>query len=380
MLPEYYSAYPSSEEKESALLYPTDQVNNRSNERDLLDEILNIIQTPSSSWNNPFKNRKKLSSSRNTTTHRSHDDHSRHKMTASTVSSHQITTHFPSNSSINLFGTPLMNNKRNNNDNNNDNNDNDDDDGVVPDTWSKSPFSRLSLPEAHFTMNKTNMNKSNDSLPMTIKDLVPMPILACAQHPQNRAVFFFDWDDTLFPSSHEARRKSELPADGRLTPVNYEQELKKLSDIVIQLLTQAALLGSVFIVTGSEHGWVKQSCQESLPEVWAMIKNLPIVSARTLYESKAPNDVYHWKYRAFEDCLTPHHQHILSFGDNPNDAKVPWDLGKLLPHVSTIKTVLLTSNPDIVQLRTQLYQLLQSLMDIYRYPLSHQWMMKLINE
>jgi nucleoside-triphosphatase THEP1 len=103
----------------------------------------------------------------------------------------------------------------------------------------------------------------------------------------------FDWDDTLFPTTH-------------LHPVDeseyanlikkYARHLTAIEDRVVNLLETCLKQAKVVIITNARKGWVEFSSKKFLPRVYQIImKYVTIVSARVLYEQIDPYNTYLWK-------------------------------------------------------------------------------------
>eukprot|EP00439_Symbiodinium_sp_Y106_P045939 s815_g5.t2 len=158
------------------------------------------------------------------------------------------------------------------------------------------------------------------------------------------ALLFFDWDDTLLPTSWISRQ-GWLNEDGGLDSVD-EVSLTREQQVLLQelevkveqtLLTawnltasgqsiarwlratlssavfcelhcfpvcaQAMAYGRVVIVTNALEGWVETSCAAFLPGLRPLLDELDIVSARSTYESLGDASPTAWKRRAFADVI-----------------------------------------------------------------------------
>lgn len=123
------------------------------------------------------------------------------------------------------------------------------------------------------------------------------------------ALLFFDWDDTLLPTSWISRQ-GWLNEDGGLDSVDEvsltrEQQvlLQELEVKVEQTLLTAMAYGRVVIVTNALEGWVETSCAAFLPGLRPLLDELDIVSARSTYESLGDASPTAWKRRAFADVI-----------------------------------------------------------------------------
>jgi hypothetical protein len=186
-----------------------------------------------------------------------------------------------------------------------------------------------------------------------------------------------DWDDTLMASSalmafltaQDALLKAAHQTQSSPSPVavpvqsypsipatllsgeftqRYAKALDLLEKRIILFLEVLRRLGDVFIITNSEQGWVQLSCERYIPSVWKCLQEFPIISARTNHEKVHPGNPYMWKYKAFQECVRPHHKYLMSFGDSPVDHQVAEDVGKLCQlQVKNIKFKLMPSFEDL---------------------------------
>jgi len=113
-------------------------------------------------------------------------------------------------------------------------------------------------------------------------------------------LLFFDWDDTLFPTSWLLQQRLCDVAGVGEAMVNDDQQalLQKMADGVSRMLQEALQIGTVVIVTNAEQGWVEMSCSKWMPSVAHLLQNVRIVSARSTYESKSWSPT-EWKRLAF---------------------------------------------------------------------------------
>lgn len=129
-------------------------------------------------------------------------------------------------------------------------------------------------------------------------------------------ISIFDWDDTLFASTHLYTRGFDSDGD----------EVKQLDVAVFNMLSAALKYGSVFIVTNAENGWVEESCAKFLPQTLTLLSKCTVTSARYLYEIHHPDDPVLWKFQAFRAIFGSifssenlGQNNILCFGDSHVD-------------------------------------------------------------
>jgi len=173
-----------------------------------------------------------------------------------------------------------------------------------------------------------------------------------------------DWDDTLLPSTFLASFNC-LRLDCTV-PAEVDAQVKAYSSAVVTILQLLLQHGRVYIVSNSEDGWVKLSCQKFMPDVWPLLQQCTCISARTTYENQYPNATQTWKKLAMMDCINESYdncfnmsKHIMSFGDSNTEREAVLACGKELSvmdsHVkTTIKSVKFVERPSVDQLRTEL--------------------------
>lgn len=95
-------------------------------------------------------------------------------------------------------------------------------------------------------------------------------------------------------------------------------------------LTQIFKMSQIIIITNSDEGWVKYSCERLLPQLWPCISQYRIVSARTTYERFYPSQPLCWKaaafaheinesFGAYEECRSMESTDISSGDDSSGD-------------------------------------------------------------
>ena len=78
-----------------------------------------------------------------------------------------------------------------------------------------------------------------------------------------------------------------------------KKHLEKLEKAVEKVLTSSVKHGKTYIVTNAAEGWVQFSSQKYMPLVYEAIKNVEVISARSMFEHLFPGDSYEWKIQAF---------------------------------------------------------------------------------
>lgn len=145
---------------------------------------------------------------------------------------------------------------------------------------------------------------------------------------KDETVLFFDWDDTVLPSTWVQQQGLRLDGAGNLTWLQREQ-LRKTADAASETLRLAKQLGTVILVTNAERGWIELSCQKFLPTLFPSLESVRMLSARTAYET-AQSTPLEWKLRAFDReihrvfgaevlAAPSRRKNVLSFGDSVHE-------------------------------------------------------------
>jgi hypothetical protein len=152
-------------------------------------------------------------------------------------------------------------------------------------------------------------------------------------------VQFFDWDDTLYPSTYMAGR-SILPYGGSRLPADLVEPFKVLTESIVSLLTHALNLGNIVIVTNADLGWVELCVKAFMPGLKETLFKIQVISARARYEHMAPEYPMQWKISAFRQQLSWKGKDSIGFGDNPEDSealiRAAGDLGLMAKAIKTV--------------------------------------------
>ena len=177
-------------------------------------------------------------------------------------------------------------------------------------------------------------------------------------YTDRKTVTFLDWDDTLMCTTAVTGSYS------------YQRSfLQHLSVQIMNILYTAKYYGDVYIVTNGTATWVDQSIRDFIPQVRQVIRNMniPIVSARDLYESRAPTNPTLWKTIVFKHCLSKsQYVNILSIGDSIIDMDALRDASSRMYGV-ICKRLKLIDRPSIHQLIYQLEMVSQIFDRMYIY-------------
>ena len=189
---------------------------------------------------------------------------------------------------------------------------------------------------------------------------------------KNNTLFIFDWDDTLFFTTHLSPSKENL-----FLYIN-SKEKKMMNTIefyIKEILNKALNKGTVLIITNSSEGWVEACVKFYYPNLIPILKNVNIISARKLYSDKYPGEPLTWKVKAFNDLRNKfnfekcHITNIISIGDDNNEIIAAQKLGEKI-NKSIVKTIKFREEPNLQELIKQLMLINDEFLRIYKYPKS----------
>lgn len=200
-----------------------------------------------------------------------------------------------------------------------------------------------------------------------------MPIEASQQNRDgSETVIFFDWDDTLLPSTF--LRKAGLRLGMNLDDLNngVRTQLREIETSALALLRQARRMGRVYIVTNAEEGWVELSARTFLPGLTRILQEIPVYSARTAFEKAFPDAPIMWKCYMFNQRLARMwtrntFKNIISLGDSIAEREAIQAVTR--ERQNTIcKSVKFAEAPSLPQLNTQLQLIASNLANVVRHP------------
>ena len=184
---------------------------------------------------------------------------------------------------------------------------------------------------------------------------------------RHNSLIIFDWDDTILPTSF-LTPKGIFEDKNELNPKD-QARIKKLEETVKNLLSVAVKNGDIYIITNAGEGWVQFSTRKYYPSIEEIItKKIKIISARSLYEKKYPNDSKKWKIEAFlnikksvnNDLIT----NIICLGDSVFEMEAGRILASKFIH-AVIKTIKFRENPKPEELNKQLNLVYNQFNSIY---------------
>lgn len=189
---------------------------------------------------------------------------------------------------------------------------------------------------------------------------------------KHNTIFIFDWDDTLFFTTHLDPTRNSLLINE--TPKE-KKMVESIEYYVQEILNKALSKGTVLIITNSSEGWVETCTYSYYPNLVPLLDKINIISARSLYEKKFPLNPLIWKIKAFDDlkekfnfenCLLTN---IICIGDDNSEIiaakKLSANFDKCI-----IKTIKLRESPKLKELIKQLILVDEQILRIYSYPKS----------
>ena len=241
-----------------------------------------------------------------------------------------------------------------------------------------SSFSTTEDSRQSMNINKRNdilsITKSNENLRKSYyqKLYVNNYLNSSKEVIKNNTLFIFDWDDTLFFTTHLNPSKENL-----FLYIN-SKEKKMMSVIecyIKQILIKALSKGTVLIITNSSEGWVEACVKFYYPNLIPILSNVNIISARQLYSDIYPGMPLIWKIKAFSDLRNKfnfekcHITNIVSIGDDNSEIIATQKLGEKIDKC-IVKTIKFREGPNLQELIKQLMLINDELLRIYKYPKS----------
>ena len=185
-------------------------------------------------------------------------------------------------------------------------------------------------------------------------------------------IFIFDWDDTLFCTTHLNQCEENYQRSHSLSKCE-KKKIQEIESYVDEILNKALLNGTVFIITNSSDGWIQRSTKLYYPELIPTLNKINIISARSLYEKKFPDNMEMWKIKAFTelpeifDIDKTVSTNIICIGDNDIEIKCGKKLAESFNDY-VLKTVKFRENPDLDELIKQLNLIDIEFMRVLNYP------------
>jgi hypothetical protein len=171
----------------------------------------------------------------------------------------------------------------------------------------------------------------------------------------HNSLIIFDWDDTLLPTTFLT--PNGFYSDETVLSEVDSFRVKRLDDKVFKLLNMAAKRGDIYIITNAAPGWVEYSAQRFYSQVYKILKNVKIISARGEFEKYHPGDSRQWKIEAYLKMIKNMNvnliTNIICLGDSIIEIEAAHILASKFCH-AYIKTIKFREMPKPEELDKQL--------------------------
>jgi len=173
----------------------------------------------------------------------------------------------------------------------------------------------------------------------------------------DETLIFFDWDDTLFPTSW-ADQQGLLEEGVRPTRKQWAL-LQRLENMALKTLTAAQRCGRVVLVTNAAAGWVEATSTRYFPYFAMALRAVDVISARSAYEHIG-KDMTEWKRWAFGNEIRRYfrkgkvrrQRNITSLGDSRYERQALVNVTRNVPKCWG-KSIKFMEKPNIEQLIEQ---------------------------
>mmetsp|Transcript_124994 Transcript_124994/g.312421 ORF Transcript_124994/g.312421 Transcript_124994/m.312421 type:complete len:358 (-) Transcript_124994:100-1173(-) len=185
-------------------------------------------------------------------------------------------------------------------------------------------------------------------------------------------LIIFDWDDTIFPTT-------DLTADGHFAPSaasadqqdaierllrlmlwSRRNELQSVTKAAARALREARSVGRVVIVTNAIEGWVQTTAGKFLPDLVADLTDIPVISARSVFEPQGIADAARWKVLCFHRLIRylqlgdSEAGQIISIGDSWHERAAAFEVAQDATIAWHAKSLKLLERPSVAQIAQQL--------------------------
>ena len=187
---------------------------------------------------------------------------------------------------------------------------------------------------------------------------------------KNNTLFIFDWDDTLFFTTHLNPSKNNLFF---YENANEKKIMETIESYIEEILNKSLSKGTVLIITNSSKGWVESCAKFYYPNLIPILKKIYIISARELYSEKYPGDPLTWKINAFNDLKERFNfikckiTNIICIGDDNSEIIAAKKLGESI-NECLVKTIKFRDAPKLKELIKQLILINDQILRVYKYP------------
>lgn len=137
-------------------------------------------------------------------------------------------------------------------------------------------------------------------------------------------------------------------------------ELRSVAEAASKTLRAARSVGRVLIVTNAIQGWVQSTASKFLPELVDEVADIPVISARSIFEPQGVVDPARWKAFCFQRLVRylkvgePDVGHFVSIGDSWHERAAALEVAQDPNLYCHIKSVKLFERPSVAQIAEQL--------------------------
>lgn len=181
----------------------------------------------------------------------------------------------------------------------------------------------------------------------------------------HNSLIIFDWDDTLlctsFLTPHGIFRE-----DIKISDEN-SQKIKKLDDLVFQILSIALENSDTYIITNAQKGWVEFSAEKFYPRTFSILHRIKIISARENYEKILPGNSRQWKIKTFLKIAEIFDKNLITNLICLGDSYIEMDAAQYLYSKFSkayIKTLKFKENPNLDDLIKQITLIIEKFLFI----------------
>ena len=101
-------------------------------------------------------------------------------------------------------------------------------------------------------------------------------------------LYFFDWDDTLFPTTFYEKNKNNIKY--------FKHKFEALENSIICLFKKSLQFADVYIMSNASFKWINLCINKYCPRIKPFLIFIKdIISARDRYSASLPNDSSLWK-------------------------------------------------------------------------------------
>ena len=189
---------------------------------------------------------------------------------------------------------------------------------------------------------------------------------------KNNTLFIFDWDDTLFFTTHLNPSKNS-------TFFYQSKTEKKLMNTIeyyiAEILNKALSKGTVLIITNSSDGWVHACAKIYYPNLIPILNKIKIISSRELYQNEYPAEPIIWKIKTFNDLKNKFNfekcslKNIICIGDDNSEIIAGQKLGENFENC-LVKTIKFRDKPNLTVFVKQVILINEQILRVYNYPKS----------